>query len=231
MTNAAHLLLLLHGALGSSHQFSKLTPLLTEFSATAIDFEGHGGSPGPEYFTLEGFKKNVLDWIDKEVDGSVDIFGYSMGGYVALFTALHHPERVGRIITLGTKFDWTPESAAKELRMLDPEKIEAKVPQFVEHLQRTHHPEDWKTILRKTGHFMQDLGNGACLKSEDLGRINIPVFIGLGDQDEMVGSKETQWAVSALQNAKLTVLKDTRHPIEKTEPEMMAAWITECLNR
>lgn len=218
---------MLHGALGSRLQFSKLLPLIP--GSLAIDFEGHGGTPGTDKFTLEGFSNNVLNWMEREDTGPVDIFGYSMGGYVALYTALHYPDRIGRIITLGTKFDWTPESAAKELKMLDPEKIEAKVPQFAEHLKRVHHPQDWKDILLKTGRFMTDLGNGACLKNEDLSLINNQVFIGLGDQDEMVTAEESRWAFDALPNAQMTRLKDTRHPIEKADPEMLAAWIAECL--
>ena len=47
--------------------------------------------------------------------------GHSMGGYVALKLALKRPELVDRIITLGTKFNWTPEVAAKEVKMLNPD--------------------------------------------------------------------------------------------------------------
>ena len=220
---------MLHGALGSSRQFAKLIPALSGFSISTMDFEGHGGQVGPDHFTLEGFSKNILDWMDLENHRTIDVFGYSMGGYVALYTALHYPDRIGRIITLGTKFDWTPESAAKELKMLDPEKIEAKVPQFAEHLQRMHHPQDWKVLLRKTGQFMVDLGDGACLKKEDLARISNPVWIGIGDQDEMVTSAESRWAADALPNSEMTVLNETRHPIEKVDPEMLARWITACL--
>ena len=43
-----------------------------------------------------------------------DIFGYSMGGYVALHAARRHPERIGSIMTLGTKFAWDTPTAEKE---------------------------------------------------------------------------------------------------------------------
>ena len=43
-----------------------------------------------------------------------------MGGYVALHLALHHPERVQRIVTLGTKFRWDPVTAEREAARLDP---------------------------------------------------------------------------------------------------------------
>jgi pimeloyl-ACP methyl ester carboxylesterase len=51
-----------------------------------------------------------------------------MGGYVALKTAVLHPGRIEAIVTLGTKFHWDPENASNEVRMLNPEKIEEKVP-------------------------------------------------------------------------------------------------------
>ena len=53
-----------------------------------------------------------------------------MGGYVALQLANKHPKYVQKIITLGTKFAWDKETAAKEVKMLNPEKIEEKIPAF-----------------------------------------------------------------------------------------------------
>jgi pimeloyl-ACP methyl ester carboxylesterase len=88
-------LLLLHGALGASSQFAQLIPLLDDdFELHTLDFEGHGGrkfafgsseiSPMPRRpFSMEGFVKNVLDYLERQSIDQTHIFGYSMGGYVA----------------------------------------------------------------------------------------------------------------------------------------------------
>ena len=69
---------------------------------------------------------------------TIDIFGYSMGGYVALWLARFYPDRVGKIFTLGTKLKWNDEEAEKEIKMLNPEKVELKVPAFAQQLAERH---------------------------------------------------------------------------------------------
>lgn len=129
-------LLLLHGALGSKQQFAELKKQLSdEFELYDLNFDGHGGSTTDEAFSIALFTQNALAFMDAQGLEQVAIFGYSMGGYVALNMALKHPNRVRQIITLGTKFDWTIESASREVKMLNPAVIEAKVPHFAQKLK------------------------------------------------------------------------------------------------
>ena len=162
--------LLLHGALGSS---SQLEPLKQKLEARGkevfmLNFSGHSGVPSRGSFGIEIFADDVLTFIDKQNLNRVDIFGYSMGGYVAVWLALKHPERVGKIITLGTKFDWSPESAEQEVRKLNAEKIQEKVPAFARILEHRHAPNDWKELLSKTRDMMLSLGNQPLLTEENL---------------------------------------------------------------
>ena len=106
-------ILLLHGALGSEVQFTELKKALSEsFDVHTLTFEGHGGRASNRPFSMGGFVENVVDYLDKNGLDSVNIFGYSMGGYVALMLAKEHPNRVNKIMTLGTKFAWNPEFSA-----------------------------------------------------------------------------------------------------------------------
>ena len=73
-----------------------------------------------------------------------------MGGYVALGLAAEHPNRIKKVVTLGTKIDWSPEVAASMSRMFDPEKIQAKVPAFANLLAQAHAPADWKKVCQYT---------------------------------------------------------------------------------
>ena len=122
-------LILLHGALGSAAQLDQLSGLLKPcYSCCTLNFSGHGGTPMPDAFSIGLFAGDVLRFMAASNIEKADFFGYSMGGYVALYLAANHPERVGKIITLATKFAWTPESASREIRMLDPQKIAKKIP-------------------------------------------------------------------------------------------------------
>jgi pimeloyl-ACP methyl ester carboxylesterase len=116
--------ILLHGALGNAAQFDPLKSQLPDSrSVFAFNLPGHGGEPAEGPFSMQLFLVAVLKFLDAKNAAQVDIFGYSMGGYVGLWLAWKHPERVRSVTTYGTKLDWTSEVAAGMSRMFDPEKI------------------------------------------------------------------------------------------------------------
>jgi pimeloyl-ACP methyl ester carboxylesterase len=209
-------LVLLHGALGSAAQFDALRPYLPGGRPVfALNLPGHGGVPADEPFSMAHFSGYVLDFLEKENLEQADIFGYSMGGYVALHLAWKHPERVRRIFTLGTKLDWSPETAAGMSRMFDVGKIEAKVPQFAEMLAKMHHPLDWKDVCRNTAAFLHNLGNGQGLPPEAFPQISCPVLIGLGELDNVVTPEESRAVAEILPFGRFEILAGCKHPIEQ----------------
>lgn len=225
-------LLLLHGALGSKAQLARLeTALADPYTVHALNFEGHGGRESREAFSMGLFTQNVIDFLAEQHVSRAHIFGYSMGGYVALNLALHHPELVGSIVTFGTKFNWTPEAARKEVKMLNPEVIEAKVPRFAAHLQSMHHPSNCREVLSKTASMMMDLGKQPPLTPVALSNIDQQVLIGIGDLDNMVSIDESRAAAAALPNGQLNILEGFKHPIEKNNLEALAELIHDFMGR
>ena len=156
-----------------------------------------------------------------------DIFGYSMGGYVGLYLARHHPARVGRLFTLATKFDWNPDGAAREAAMLNPEKMQQKVPQFYAALQQRHSPNNLDELLHRTAAMMTALGEQPEVTLQDLAQIQTPVRVGVGDRDQMVSIEETVQIFRQIPNGQLAVLPATPHPIEKVPLPRLAAEIQE----
>lgn len=216
-------LLLLHGALGSKAQLSPLkTELAAHFSVHSLDFEGHGRRPSDRNFSMDHFGENVTNYMDQTGIPSAYIFGYSMGGYAALNLATANSNRIKGIVTFGTKFDWTPESAKKEVKMLNPEAIEQKVPKFAAHLKKLHPGNDWKEVLRKTAGLMLDLGAEAPLHRESLSKIEIPVHILIGDADAMVSIEESKFASDHLPQGHLHILEGFQHPLEKNDSKLLA---------
>ena len=211
-------ILLLHGALGSTEQLLPIKSLLEAQGKKVytFNFSGHGGAtPSPNGFGIEVFAEEILSFIDRQNFESVNIFGYSMGGYVAIYSALHHPEKIKSIVTLGTKFDWTKESSAQEIKKLQPEKIIEKVPAFAKALAEKHDPNDWKELMRKTADMMVRLGNQPPLTSLTLQTIKTPVHILVGEFDDMVNKQHSEEVAKLLQNASYQVLNESHHPIEK----------------
>lgn len=223
-------LLLLHGALGSQQQLQPLAQLLAaDYTIHQLNFAGHGGRTTTSDFSMDLFVENVLHYIRENKLQQVSIFGYSMGGYVALCLALKHPHLVHKIVTLGTKFNWSQEAAAKEVKLLNPSIISQKVPQFAAHLQATHAPNDWKIVLEQTAQMMLGLANGHQLQLEDLQQIQQEVCIGIGSLDNMVTVEESQEAATALPQGKLHLLEGVYHPLEKNEGQVLATYISNFL--
>lgn len=229
MTPHKPALLLLHGALGCKDQFDPLIKLLNkDFEILTLNFSGHGDNPNvPERFTLPLFTQDILDFLTQCPHTTVDIFGYSMGGYVALNLAKKHPARVGKIMTLATKFNWTPKSAAQEGKMLDPRKIEEKVPAFAQILKTRHTGMGWQSVLEKTAGMMKDLGNGQRLEAGGLNSIQSPVMILRGTRDRMVTEEESVHAANTLAKGQFRPLPDAEHPLEKINPISLSALITD----
>ena len=216
-------LLLLHGALGAAEQLQSLALSLSgKYTVHTLNFKGHGGETDIDTFTVQAFADQVLHYLNEKSIEKVSIFGYSMGGYVALLLASHHPTRVNKIFTLATKFLWTPAIVSQEIKMLNADNILEKIPAFAQTLEKRHQPNDWKKLLQKTAAMMTQLGNEAPLKDVDLAHLELPVLIGIGDKDAMVTLEETIHAYRQLKNGNLLVLPKTQHPIEKADKERLA---------
>jgi len=222
-------LLILHGALGSSDQFEPLAEILEEeFRVILFNFSGHAGKPIPEEpFSIKMFADEVKSLIKKSRISPCDIFGYSMGGYAALYAAKKYPGVIGKIFTLGTKFEWNEESSASEVKLLNPTKLEEKVPAFARILEQRHAPEDWKLVMSKTAEMMINLGKQNELTYEDLGSIANEVMVAVGDRDNMVSISETESAFKSLINGRMLVMPGTEHPIEKVAPERLVNEVTQ----
>ena len=217
--------LLLHGALGSSVQLHPLQRALelTGRKVFVMNFSGHSGAPfSLNGFGIEVFADDVLQFLEKHDLHRVDVVGYSMGGYVALWFAFQFPKFVGRIITLGTKFDWTPESARQEVARLDSEKILLKVPAFARLLEHRHAPNSWKELLSLTGEMMLHLGTSPLLTEEILKKIQHPVLVCLGDLDDMADRTYSEAVANLLPHGQFLLLNATPHPLEKVD---LQGWV------
>lgn len=220
------MIIFLHGALGSAAQFDTIKAQMPDWAeARAINLPGHGGQPTEEPFSAAGFAKAVLEVLDKNQTEKARIFGYSMGGYVALWLAWKFPERVQSVLTYGTKLAWNPEVAAGMCRMFDPEKIELKAPQMAENLAKTHGDGQWKDLCRRTADFLLALGDGHGVPDHAFAHIHCPVVIGWGDADQVVTQEESMRVASVIPAGRLEILAGGKHLLEQTSPEQLAAFI------
>jgi pimeloyl-ACP methyl ester carboxylesterase len=221
--------LLIHGGLGARDQMTPLAELLeTSFEPVSLDLPGHGDADlAGGGFDIQTMRARVVHELESWHLGRVTVFGYSMGGYVALEVARRRPDLVNAVITFATKFDWTPESAAKEARFLDAGKIRAKVPYFADQLEQRHTAMGWEAVLTHTAALMNSLGNEPILNPDKLREVHCPVRIIVGDKDGTVSVEESLAASRAMERGELEVLPGAAHPFEKAPLDRIARSIVE----
>lgn len=213
----AHLLLL-HGALGSKSYFKELEKKLQkDFQVHSFDFAGHGQNNVDYSFSVEGFKQQLFEYCIAKDLKNVNVFAYSMGGYIALNLASEKPHLFKSILSYGTKFHWNKEISNNEIKHLDPKKIKEKVPKFAQYLQSIHPSRDWEDLTLDTQKLILDLGENNRIEKADLSKIKIAVTIGLGSEDKMVSKEESLEIVNRLPNARLKVFEAFPHPFEKLD--------------
>ena len=198
-------MLMLHGALGARAQLDALASLVSRRQTVhQVEFEGHGRTPPRDRpFTVDGFVENVISAMDSAGLSRVDVFGYSMGGYVGLALALAHPARVATITTLGTKFDWDRDVAAS----------------LVKRLRKVEAPE---ALHERTADFLTRLGEQPSLGAAELARIHHRVRIMVGDRDSTVTVEESAATYRKLPSGELMVLPRTTHPMEQVDAYRLA---------
>lgn len=142
-------LLILHGLMGSGELFDPIAARLKEFcNPVTADLPGHGrsiGSGTPEAYHAERQVEQLTDVIDRlehlDASGSADgspnrllVYGYSMGGRLALHLAAAMPERLSGLLLESTTPGLRQVQQRRERQVLDEERavaIERDFPGFL----------------------------------------------------------------------------------------------------
>ena len=224
MTEQRPAVVLLHGALGSAAQLAPLAAALQpRFTCHVIEFMGHGASPLTGPLSVERLVEQVAEYVDANGLAPAALFGYSLGGYVALQLAATRPELVRAVATLGTKLEWTPKAAERMNAMMDPETMEARTPKFAAALKAAHPAAGWERVCAETRDMLTTLGEVPLLTRAAYAEIAQPVRLIVGDRDDTVTLTETISAYGAIPKAELEVLPRTGHAIARVDAARLAS--------
>jgi 4,5:9,10-diseco-3-hydroxy-5,9,17-trioxoandrosta-1(10),2-diene-4-oate hydrolase len=97
--------------LGTSIDFWQLNipTLAGQFRVAAVDPPGFGKSDKPDAsYELSWMNSKILAFLDARGVGRFSVIGGSMGGHLALLLALDYPDRVNKLVMMGSTGDWPP---------------------------------------------------------------------------------------------------------------------------
>jgi pimeloyl-ACP methyl ester carboxylesterase len=115
-------LVLIHGWSANGSEWDQVgwTDTLPGRTLLIPDLRGHGSSSKPHdsaAYAMQAFAADVVALLDAAGSAAADVFGYSMGGTIALWTAVLAPGRVASLIAGGVA-DATADEAAVLARAL-----------------------------------------------------------------------------------------------------------------
>ena len=111
-------LLLLHGWGASLDTFAAMADdLKRQFSVTAFDFPGHGGSDlPPATWAVDDFVDSTLGVLVALGVERTSVLGHSFGGRVAIKLAAAHPETVDRLVLVDSAGVPPPQTLERRLK-------------------------------------------------------------------------------------------------------------------
>ncbi|MGY1804103.1 alpha/beta fold hydrolase [Blastococcus sp. SYSU D00922] len=177
-------LVLLHGGLFDiDQQFGELIPgLSVTRQVIAADFQGHGRTNDVDRpLRTADLASDVLGLLRHLDVEQADVFGFSVGGAVALHLAVRHPELVRKLVVSSVSFspdgDRPENSEAVGGMTVD---MLAGTPMEAAYRAKSPHPEKLQDLLDKLGTF--DEGSTGW-SDADIQGIAAPTLITVGDCD------------------------------------------------
>lgn len=178
-------LVLLHGGLFDGEmQFGALLPQLSHGrQIVTLDFQGHGRTNDVDDrpLSVPGLASDVVGLLEHLGLRQVDVFGFSLGGAVALQLAIDQPELVRRVVISSVAFhpDGMRGGNAEAVGEMTVDMI-AGTPMEQNYRAKSPHPEKLQSLLTKIGAFMRDI---PAWSDDDIRGIAAPTLITVGDCD------------------------------------------------
>ncbi len=193
---------------------SELSPAIR---VLRYDTRGHGQSPASGPVTIADLGGDVLALLDDLSIPKAYICGLSMGGLIAQWLAIHHPERIGKLILSNTAAKiGTLESWNERIETVNQQGVsaiaEAALDRWLTPDFREHNPavrDHWVERFRAT----DNQGYAACCLAirdadfrEALPRITAPTLIITGTHDPVTTVTDGQFMQQAIPDAQLVEL-------------------------
>src|SRR4030088_1621216 len=178
-------LILLHGGLGSGEMFGPVLPLLAEHhQVVTVDLQGHGRTADIDRpIDIRLMADDIAALIDHLGLDRRDLVGYSLGGGVALHTAVKYPAKVGRLVAASANI--RPDAIYPEMRAQQGQVSAAAVefmkdtPMYQLYQRVAPRPGDFPRLLDKIGESMSKDFDF----SEEVRSLQVPTLVIAADAD------------------------------------------------
>ena len=233
-------LVLLHGGFGSLEMFGPNIELLAAGRrVVGVDLQSHGRSPAADRpMRFESMADDIAALVGQLGLERAAVMGFSLGGGVALRTALQHPEVVERLVLVSTVFrrrGWYPEMTAG-MDAMGPGTADQMMvtPMYEAYKRVAPRVEDWPVLV---GQLIEAIKLDYDWSAEVPG-LAMPTMLVVGDADGLPpshaveffnllggGLRDASWDGSGVTRHRLAVLPGVTHYDINVAPGLAAAVI------
>ncbi|MES0488545.1 MAG: alpha/beta hydrolase [Leptospirales bacterium] len=229
-------LVLLHGALASSaHVLSEVTSLMDNFRVYSVDIIGQSPKSADNRLSVKNndYGKLMVEVLDELKLDKPNVVAVSWGGFVAIRTAVHAPERINKLVLLVPAGMVNGPAWAGLTKLAFPMYLYKKNPSaerlknFAKNLLTTL-DDDWMPYIGEAFlSFNMNMQVPKLAKKNELENFNSPTFVVGADMDlSFPGEKVLSKANEIFPNLKHTqLLENSKHSPPTTDE--FRTWLSE----
>lgn len=234
-SESEQLLLLVHGAGGSSRHWEPMIAKLGEgVFPVAVDLPGHGKTEGYVPDSIEAAAAFLAAFLDElAIKRPICYVGQSMGGIIGLQFAVNYPQRVERLVLMATATriqlhpdflscaltgQWDMELLRQSFAPEIPEEIKQLV------LSDFHHTRVAPGATDFMGVSEVDL-------SRAVSNLNVPTLILTGDDDVIISPRKSTVLQRQIPGSRLVTVKGAGHYLQVEKSDIVAQEVNNFLQQ
>lgn len=235
-------LLFLHGFMGSAADWSGIVNSFSnEYLSIAVDLPGHGKTVvmgGAEKYKMENCATGLICLMDELKVNKCSLVGYSMGGRLALYLAVHFPDRFGKVVIESASAGLKTKQE-RQARVTHDEKLAHRLEadSFEEFLREWYDQPLFASLRKDAGRFRKLLesrlnndkaGLGLSLRVmgsgsqpslwEELCKVGVPLLLIVGEKDDKFLKIGREMAAEC-KTASLSIVSNAGHNVHFDNPE------------
>jgi len=230
-------ILFIHGLGSSADRWLGIPDALSaNFHTVALDLPGFGKSDKPTTmdYTIENFRKTIVDFINTINDGKTSIVGHSLGGYIAAEVTIQNNSQVESLVLIDSSgmlkkptplleeylkaaMNPTKDKVRKvfEQMVADPARIPSKLVEgFISRINLPNAKYAFKSTLQNSANTQIGLGQLKLIE-------NIPTLILWGAEDKVIPTEHSRLFKEAISNSQIKIIQDAGHAPFAEKPDQV----------
>ncbi|MDX1672094.1 MAG: alpha/beta hydrolase [Balneolaceae bacterium] len=225
-----------HGLLYNTRMYEKQIEFFSDrYRCIVFDFRGHGNSEVTERgYDMDTLAEDTANLILNLQADPCHFVGFSMGGFVALRLALHHPNLLKSLVLVDTSAETEPVGNIPKYKLMNwvarwigPWAVANRVlpimfsDEFLNDPRQSELKQRWRQAILDNNYEGVGLAVNGVMDREpvidSLDRIDMPTLILVGEKDTATPPEKSERMQQQISHSRMTVIPGAGHttPIEK----------------